>query len=274
MEIEVLGHVSLAAAGKRVAPSATKTKQVLTLLLVNSNRLVTIPTLIEELWDDRPPATALSTLQTYVFQLRRLLAHLLPEASPKEILTTTPNGYTFRVKPGELDLHRYEELMTDGRRAFSAGNNVEVVEKLRAAEELFQGPALADVRPGRHLEAEIVRLEEARLTVLETRLEAELALGRHHEVLSQLSGLASQHPQHESFHRQLMLALYRCGRRPHALNVYNQLRQELVAELGLEPSDELQQLQQAILSADPRLGGPQLPWLQPARTVTSLPGLV
>ncbi|WP_055697655.1 AfsR/SARP family transcriptional regulator [Streptomyces silaceus] len=263
MEVEVLGHVSLSAGGKRVTPSAAKTKQVLTLLLVNANHLVTVPTLIEELWDERPPATALSTLQTYVFQLRRLLAHLLPEECPKDILTTTPNGYAIHVRPDALDLHRYEILVSDGRRAFSAGDHESAVEHLRAAERLFQGPALADIRPGRHLEAEIVRLEAARLSALETRIEAELALGRHHELLGELHGLASQHTQHESFHRQLMLALYRCGQRPGALNTFNRLRRRLVEDLGLEPSGELQRLQRAILAAAPELsrtGRFQLSW--------------
>lgn len=104
-----------------------------------------------------------------------------------------------------------------------------------------------------HLEAELIRLEESRSGVQEMRIEAELELGRHHEVLSELSGLVSQRPQHEGFHRQLMLALYRCGRRPQALRLFNRLRQSLVSELGLEPSRELQMLQQAILSADRRL---------------------
>ncbi|WP_399931685.1 BTAD domain-containing putative transcriptional regulator [Streptomyces kanamyceticus] len=259
MEIDVLGHVSFAAGGQRVTPSAAKTKQVLTLLLVNANHLVTLPTLIEELWDEHPPATAVSTLQTYVFQLRRLLAHLLPEQSPKDILATTPNGYVFHVGPGELDLHRYEDLVDCGRRAFTAGDHENAVKCLRSAEQLFAGPALADIRPGCHLQAEIVRLEAARTGSLEIRIEAELALGKHHELLSELSGLASRHPQHENFHRQLMLALYRCGSRPHALDVFNRLRRALVEDLGLEPSAELQRLQRAILAADPRLSRPERP---------------
>lgn len=215
--------------------------------------MVSTDVLIEELWAEQPPRSALSALQTYVFQLRQLLRKIRPGESPKQLLVTTPNGYEFRVSPENVDLQRYERHRLAGQQAFQAGDNMAAVEQFRAALHIFAAPPLANVRRGIHLEAEIVRLEESRIGVQETRIEAELELGRHHEVLSELSGLASQCPQHEGFHRQLMLALYRCGRRPQALKVFNQLRQSLVTELGLEPSRELQMLQQAILSADPRL---------------------
>lgn len=253
VDVELLGHVALRVGNDRRTPSAPKARQVLALLLVNANRLVSTDALIEELWAERPPRSALSALQTYVFQLRQMLGRILPDACPKDILVTTPNGYEFRVAPDNVDLQRYEQHRIAGQQAFQAGDNSAAVEQLRAALHIFAAPPLADVRRGIHLEAEIVRLEESRIGVQETRIEAELELGRHHEVLSELSGLASQRPQHEGFHRQLMLALYRCGRRPQALRVFNQLRQSLVTELGLEPSRELQMLQQAILSADPRL---------------------
>ncbi|MFE6286303.1 BTAD domain-containing putative transcriptional regulator [Streptomyces sp. NPDC057877] len=253
MDVELLGHVALRVGDDRRTPSAPKARQVLALLLVNANRLVSTDALIEELWAERPPRSALSALQTYVFQLRQLLGQLLPEACPKEILVTTPNGYEFRVAAENVDLRRYERHRMAGQRAFQAGDNLLAVEQFRAALHVFASPPLANVRRGMHLEAEIVRLEESRIGVQETRIEAELELGHHHEVLSELSGLASQRPQHEGFHRQLMLALYRCGRRPQALRVFQDLRQSLVTELGLEPSRELQLLQQAILSADPRL---------------------
>ncbi|MFF8619206.1 BTAD domain-containing putative transcriptional regulator [Streptomyces sp. NPDC015350] len=253
MDVEVLGHVALKVGARRQTPSAPKARQVLALLLVNANRMVSTDVLIEELWAERPPRSALSALQTYVFQLRQLLMKICPGESPKEILVTTPNGYEFSVPSENVDLQRYERHRLVGQQAFQAGDSAAAVEQFRAALHIFAAPPLANVRRGMHLEAEIVRLEESRIGVQETRIEAELELGRHHEVLSELSGLASQRPQHEGFHRQLMLALYRCGRRPQALKVFNQLRQSLVTELGLDPSRELQMLQQAILSADPRL---------------------
>lgn len=253
VDVEVLGHVTLKVGDERRTPSAPKARQVLALLLVNANRMVSIDVLIEELWAEQPPRSALSALQTYVFQLRQLLRKIRPGESPKQLLVTTPNGYEFRVPPENVDLQRYERHRLAGQQAFQAGENMAAVEQFRAALHIFAAPPLANVRRGMHLEAEIVRLEESRIGVQETRIEAELELGRHHEVLSELSGLASQCPQHEGFYRQLMLALYRCGRRPQALKVFNQLRQSLVTELGLEPSRELQMLQQAILSADPRL---------------------
>ncbi|MEU4655591.1 AfsR/SARP family transcriptional regulator [Streptomyces sp. NPDC023723] len=237
----------------RRTPSAPKARQVLALLLVNANRLVSTDALIEELWAERPPRSALSALQTYVFQVRRLLGELVPGTPPKKILVTTPNGYEFRADPARVDLQRYERHRLAGQRAFHGGDNLTAVEQFRAALHIFSGPPLANVRRGTRLAAELVRLTESRTGVQETRIEAELELGRQHEVLSELSGLASRHPQHEGFHRQLMLALYRCGRRPQALKVYDRLRQSLVAELGLEPSRELRTLQQAILCADPGL---------------------
>ncbi|GAB2331458.1 AfsR/SARP family transcriptional regulator [Streptomyces variabilis] len=253
VDVEVLGHVTLKVGDERRTPSAPKARQVLALLLVNANRMVSTDVLIEELWAEQPPRSALSALQTYVFQLRQLLRKIRPGECPKQLLVTTPNGYEFRVPPENVDLQRYERHRLAGQQAFQAGENMAAVEQFRAALHIFAAPPLANVRRGMHLDAEIVRLEESRIGVQETRIEAELELGRHHEVLSELSGLASQCPQHEGFHRQLMLALYRCGRRPQALKVFNQLRQSLVTELGLEPSRELQMLQQAILSADPRL---------------------
>ncbi|MFE9388600.1 BTAD domain-containing putative transcriptional regulator [Streptomyces sp. NPDC006784] len=253
MDVEVLGHVALRTWDSTRTPSAPKARQVLALLLVNANRLVSTDALIEELWAERPPRSALSALQTYIFQLRQMLGDLLGNTSPKDVLVTTPNGYEFRVAPEKIDLQRYEKYRLAGQHAFQSGDHPTAVEQFRAALNIFAAPPLANVRRGLHLEAEIVRLEESRSGVQQTRIEAELELGRHHEVLSELSGLASQYPQHEGFHRQLMLALYRCGRRPQSLKIFNQLRQSLVTELGLEPSRELQMLQQAILSADPRL---------------------
>ncbi|CAM5607169.1 Activator protein OS=Streptomyces alboniger OX=132473 GN=CP975_00275 PE=3 SV=1 [Streptomyces alboniger] len=263
--------MALKVGGERRTPSAPKARQVLALLLVNTNRLVSTDALIEELWAERPPRSALSALQTYVFQLRQLLKKVCPGDSPKQVLVTTPNGYEFRAPPEKVDLQRYESHRLAGQRAFQAGDKVAAVENLRAALQIFAAPPLANVRRGAHLEAEIVRLEESRLGVQETKIEAEIGLGRHQEVLSELSGLASQCPQHEGFHRQLMLALYRCGRRPQALKVFNQLRHSLVTELGLEPSRELQMLQQAILSADPRLDtAERTPFARTTNEVTPL----
>lgn len=256
MEAQVLGPVVLTAGGHALMPSARKTKQVLALLMVNANHLVLIPTLIEELWDDRPPASAMTTLQTYVFQLRRMIAEAMPGTSPKDVLSTTLNGYMLRVPLENLDLHRYEQARAAGLRHFAAGHHREAADSLRTALNTWRGPALADVRTGRRLDSELARLNESRLTAYEMCLEAELAIGEHATLISELTGLASQHPMHEPFHRQLMLALYRSGRRPDALAAFHKLRTTLVGELGLEPSREVQTLHQSILSADPELDCP------------------
>nr|QVQ68801.1 mmyRI [uncultured bacterium] len=253
MDARILGPVSLTAGGHAVMPSARKTKQVFALLLVNANHLVSVPTLIEELWDDKPPASAMTTLQTYVFQLRRMIAEAMPSASPKEVLATTLNGYVLRIPAESLDLNRYEQVRTLGLRQYAAGELHDAARSLRAALGIWRGPALADVKTGRCLDSEVVRLHESHLTAYEACLEAELATGAHAPLISELTGLTSQHPMHEPFHRQLMLALYRASRRPDALSAFQRLRATLVNELGLEPSREVQHLHQAILSADPAL---------------------
>ncbi|WP_285740036.1 AfsR/SARP family transcriptional regulator [Kitasatospora phosalacinea] len=239
-------------------PSARKTKQVLALLLLNANHLVSVPTFIEELWDDKPPASAMTTLQTYVFQLRRMIAEAVPGVDPKEILATTLNGYVLHVPPDCLDLNRYEQARTLGLRQYAAGRLHEAAHSLRTALGTWSGPALADVKTGRRLDSEVVRLHESRLTAYETCLDAELATGAHATLISELTGLTSQHPMHEPFHRQLMLALYRASRRPDALSAFQRLRTTLVNELGLEPSREVQMLHQSILSADPALDHDQV----------------
>ncbi|MEZ0095631.1 BTAD domain-containing putative transcriptional regulator [Streptacidiphilus sp. EB129] len=253
MEAQVLGPVSITTGGHAVMPSARKTKQVLALLLLNANHLVSVPTLIEELWEDKPPASAMTTLQTYVFQLRRMIAEAMPSVSPKDVLATTLNGYVLQIPPESLDLNRYEQARMLGLRHYATGEFRQAADSLRTALGTWRGPALADVKTGRLLDSEVVRLQESRLTAHETCINAELAIGEHGTLVSELTGLTAQHPMHEPFHRQLMLALYRAGRRPDALNAFRRLRSTLVDELGLEPSREVQSLHQSILSADPAL---------------------
>jgi DNA-binding SARP family transcriptional activator len=153
----------------------------------------------------------------------------------------------------QFDLHQYEQLAAVGRRALAAGENAIAADQLTQAHQLWRGPALADVRVGQLLEPQVKRLEESRLTTLEQSVEARLRLGRHHEVLPELTGLTTEHRLHENLHAQLMVALHRSGRRQEALRVFHGLRGRLRDELGLEPSKRLHVVQHAILTDDPAL---------------------
>lgn len=256
MYINILGSLQVRQGNDCILPTASKPRKVLALLLTHANQMVPNLALIEELWDENPPKSAMTTLQTYILHLRKSLsAGLGMESSTvaEKILVTKANGYLFKVQSGELDLHRFEQLAARGRKALAEGDNDSAAELLRSALGLWRGPALDDIQAGRLLEAQIIRLEELRLTTLEQRIEADLRLGRHHEVLCELAALATHHSFNENLHAQLMLALHRSGRRSDALMVFRRLRTALTEELGLEPSLKIQQLHQAILSSDPAI---------------------
>ncbi|GAB2928216.1 MULTISPECIES: AfsR/SARP family transcriptional regulator [Streptomyces] len=259
MEVRVLGPLVAQLDHTSVVPSAAKPRQVLALLALHAGQVVTVSTLLDELWGDAPPRTAPATLQTYIRQLRRRLATALgPTAvrGPKDVLCTRYGGYALDVA-GAYDATEFQRLSAAGQTALREGSVREASVLLHQALALWRGPALADVQIGRALEVETVRLEETRLGALDARIEADLRLGRHAALLGELTALAAQHPLHETVHAQLMLALYRCGRPSHALGIYQRLRQCLIRELALEPSTRLQRLHQAILRADPVLESPE-----------------
>jgi DNA-binding SARP family transcriptional activator len=249
----ILGPLTMHDNGVPCLPTAPKQRQLMALFLVNANKFVPIETAVEELWEGRPPRTVVPTLQTYVLQIRRSLAAaptLGSMAAAHRILSTGNRGYFLMIPPGSLDLHEFEEAVAQGREAQRSGDDAEVSRRLRRALSLWRGPALGDVQVGPRLRAEIDRLEEARLSVLEKCLEAELRLGYHHDILSELSAAAAQHPLNENLQAMYMLALYRAGRQVRALEVYRHLRRCVAEELGLEPSVQLRRLHEAILNAD------------------------
>src|SRR6266545_4164630 len=199
----------------------------------------------DELWGERPPETAATALQGYVSGLRKTLGS-------ERIVTRAP-GYLLSIEPDALDVGRFERLAHDGRAALAAGNARQASAKLSAALALWRGRALADLDSTALAHAESLRLEELRLSALEDKFEAELALGHHAETVADLEALVSQHPLRERLRGQLMLALYRCGRQADALEAYQEMRRLLVGELGLEPGAALRNLEQAILNHDPAL---------------------
>lgn len=260
MELGILGslylHDTMCGDGLDLTPSAAKPRQVLSLLALSANHVVTIPLMIKELWDEDPPRSAMTTIQTYIFQLRKLLAaapSLAERKISEDVLVTTAGGYTLRLGSDPFDLWRFERLAAAGRLRLADNDIAGAAASLREALELWRGPALVDVQHGQLLSVHVTRLEEARLTTLEQRIEADLRLGRHHELVSELFALVSQHQFNESLYGKYMLALYRCGRRGDALAAFHRLRRALIDELGLEPSRPVQRLHQAILSTDPAL---------------------
>lgn len=258
VDIEVLGGLAVTENGVPVTPTAPKPRQVLALLALHADQVVPVAMLIEELWGERPPRSARTTLQTYILQLRELIAGALahdPQGSvprtAKDVLRTLPGGYFLQTSGGASDVREFERLAGMGYRAMDADDFAGAARRLREALTLWSGAALVDIQPGPQLEMEIRRLEESRLCALYQRIEADLRLGRHRELVGELTVLVSRYRTHENLHGQFMLALHRSGRRGEALDVYQRLRNSLVRDLGLEPSTALRRLQRSILMTGP-----------------------
>ncbi|MEU1146890.1 AfsR/SARP family transcriptional regulator [Streptomyces sp. NPDC005863] len=256
MRVRVLGPLGAEVDGVSFVPSAGKPRQILSLFALYPGRVVPVPMLMEELWGTEPPQSALTTLQTYILQLRRHLGVALGvegRGSVKEVLATRHGGYLMRL-PGEgVDVQVFERLAGEGRAAFDAGDDVGAADCFRRALALWRGPALVDVRVGPILEIEVMRLEESRLGAVERRIDADLRLGRHAGLIAELTELTARYPQHEGLHSQAMVALYRSGRQASALEIYRRLRIRMIEGLGVEPSPQVQRLHQAMLAVDPQL---------------------
>ncbi|MFE0201159.1 BTAD domain-containing putative transcriptional regulator [[Kitasatospora] papulosa] len=256
MRIQLLGPLSAEVDGGSFVPTAGKPRQILSLMALYAGRVVPVPLLMDEIWRTEPPASALSTMQTYILQLRRRIGSAMAPGSPcsaKDVLATRHGGYLLQLPDGGLDVHDYERLVRAGQAAFETGDDEVAARQFRSALELWQGSALVDVRVGPILEIEIRRLEESRLVTVERRIDADLRLGRHAELIAELTDLTARHPKHEGLHSQVMVALYRSGRQAAALEIYRRLRERLIEELGLEPSPQLQRLHRAMLAVDPQL---------------------
>jgi DNA-binding SARP family transcriptional activator len=199
-----------------------------------------------------PPRSAIQLVQTYILRLRQLIEGTLPPGTgaAKDILITRPGGYTLDIAPEDVDVHEYQELAAAGDRAVEAGDRRAASALFGRALAVWRGPALVDVRIGPRMGIEVARLEQSRLGVLESRIDADLRLGRHHQLLGELAELTARYPMHEKLCAQYMTALYVSGCKWRALELFRTLRQKLVDELGVEPSVQVQHLQQAILNAD------------------------
>ncbi|MFI6442579.1 BTAD domain-containing putative transcriptional regulator [Streptomyces sp. NPDC050759] len=258
VEVKVLGPLFVGdGCGVEYAPTAPKSRQLLALLVLNANQVVSTAMCIDELWGSSPPASAASTVQTYILQIRRALRRMPAlGGSQAESLRTRHQGYQFVVGREEMDLFRFKESLAQARIALTAENYELGASLLQEGLGTWRGPALVDVQAGPLISMHLTQLGELRFSALEQRIEAELRMGLHHELISELFRLVEEFPVHENLHAQLMVALYRAGRRAQALEVYQQLRTVLISELGIEPSSRIQHLHGAVLSNDSALEPP------------------
>ena len=247
MEFRVLGPLEiLDDSGGVVHLRAAKERSLFLSLLLHANEVVSSGRLIEDIWGERRPESAANVIQTYVSHLRRLLQPGQQGAN-HELILTRPPGYLLRLEPGQLDRDRFEALVAEAR---SQEDPETAVELLREALGLWRGPPLQEFALEDFARTEIARLEDLRLAVVGERIELELRLGRHGDLVGELEALVAEHPLREQLRGQLMRALYGSGRQAEALQAYKETRRLLVEELGIEPSLPLRELEQAMLRQD------------------------
>src|SRR4051794_12717625 len=235
MEFRILGPLEIADGDRVVHLGAGKQRALLAVLLLHANEVVASERLIEDLWGDAAPATAAKSVQVYVSQVRKALRNGEPQDDGERVLLTRAGGYVVALDRGQLDAYRLQRSLEDGRRALDGEQPERAAKCLRGGLALWGGPPLADFRYEPFAQSEIVRLEELRLAVIEERVEADLALGRHGALVGELELLTGENPLRERLRGQLMVALYRCGCQAQALEVYRAARATLGEELGLEP---------------------------------------
>ena len=265
MRFNVLGSMEINKDDNKSLPiNSSKTGQVIALLLARRHEIVSADTLIEELWGESPPRSAMTTLQTYVYHARKLFARESVAVDGRDLLITRSPGYLIQLEKHEVDAWVFEETMEQGRTHLRSGRPEPAAALFREALRLWRGPAFASIQPGNVLQAHATYLAELRIRATHLRLQAEQAMGQYEDIIPELRSLVISHPLNESFHAQLIDALHRSGRRAEALHAYQELRAVLDRELGIAPSPEVQLLQVALLDegrpADRRphhtVGGP------------------
>ncbi|CAN5247177.1 hypothetical protein BH18ACT12_BH18ACT12_16680 [soil metagenome] len=247
MDYRILGPLEAFDGERGLSLGGARQRAVLAILLLHGNEALTRDVIVDQLWGEEPPQTAVKVLQNCISALRKELP------GGAETLRTIGGAYELELAPGELDRDRFERLLAEGRAALAAGDNAEAAEQLRSALALWRGAPLSDFSYARFAEDEITRLEEVHVAAMEDRIEADLALGRHGELVPELEALATRFPLRERLRWQLMLALYRAGRQAEALEAYRSTRRTLLAELGIEPGRALHELERAILAQEPAL---------------------
>ena len=248
MQFRVLGPLEVYEGDRRVMLGGPKPRSLLATLVLRRGEVVPAEQLIEHLYGTAPPAKATKSIHAHVSRLRKALGD--------NRLRTAGGGYALEISPGELDVDKFEKLVDRGRQALADNDPAAAASTFRQALALWRGPPFADFRYDEFAQPEIARLEELRLGVVEDRIDADLALGRHSDLVSELEAIVAEHPLRERPRAQLMLALYRSGRQAEALEAYADARRILTDELGLDPGDELRTLQRAILEHHPSLTAP------------------
>jgi DNA-binding SARP family transcriptional activator len=241
----ILGPLEVRDERGEIQLGGPKPRALLALLLLHPNEVVPADRLIDELWRGDSPEGGAGALRVNVARLRKAL--------PDDVLATRSPGYMVRVAADELDLHRFERLVDEARTLLARELAADASRRLREALALWRGPALADFAYESFAQPAIARLDEIKLGATELRIDADLARGRHDELVGELEALVAEHPLRERLRGCLMTALYRSGRQAEALNAYQNARRALVDELGIEPGPGLQELERAILRQDPAL---------------------
>jgi DNA-binding SARP family transcriptional activator len=246
LEFRILGPLEVVGDdGGVIRLGGPKQRATLAILLLDANRVLPVERLADELYAGAAPVTAVTQVQRQISDLRKAL--------PDPVIETRSPGYVLRVPREQLDLHRFERWTQEAAQLLTRGEAQRSADLLRDALALWRGPPLADLAYESFARTVIERLEEIRLAALEQRIEADFALGRHRELVGELEQLSAAHPTRESIRALLMLALYRSGRQPEALDVYRQTREALMREFGIEPTPRLHELERAILTHDPAL---------------------
>ncbi|HVT64846.1 MAG TPA: BTAD domain-containing putative transcriptional regulator [Mycobacteriales bacterium] len=251
LDVRLLGPLELRYRGADVPVRAARVRRLLGLLLLNRGRVVSIDRLVDEVWDNDPPDSALAALRVHVSRLRKMLA----AAGLDNLLVTRPTGYLLDIGDGSVDADRFEQAVTIARGLSEAGDPRRAADLFRSALAMWRGPALAGIATSSYVAGEAARLEEGRMNALEDCISAEIAAGDARDVLGELEALTVEHPLRERLWSLRMLALYRSGRQAEALECYQALRRQLDEELGLEPSAEVARLHQEMLAQSPSLMG-------------------
>jgi DNA-binding SARP family transcriptional activator len=254
MRFAILGPLEASNGDRPAALGGAKQRAFLADLLLHAGRVVPRERLIDDLWGEEAPATAAHSLEVYASGLRKALRTV----GGPPLLASRANGYVLEIDPEAVDAVRFERLASEGRAALAGGDAATAAARLREALALWRGQPLVDVAYEGFAQADIARLEEARLGAIEDRIEADLRLGRHAEVVAELPGLVGEHPLRERLVADLMLALYRTGRQADALEAYRAARERLADELGIDPSPELRALETAILRQAEELTAPAI----------------
>jgi DNA-binding SARP family transcriptional activator/tetratricopeptide (TPR) repeat protein len=248
MRLRLLGPLELIADGRSLDIGGPRQRVILAMLGLNVNRVTLVEHLIDAVWDMSPPSTARAQIQAGISALRKLFG----DAGQPDAIKTSPSGYLLEISASELDSEEFTGLVAAARRQVEARNAAAAAATLRNALSLWRGPALAGLQSG-PVRRGAALLEAGRLKAIEERVQLDLALGRHEEISGELASLVDAYPLRERLYGFLMLALYRSGRQAEALEVRRRVRAVLVEELGIEPGQELQDLERAILNRDPTL---------------------